>query len=407
MRPGKTFRSPGGPVADALADRAGCAGGGGGGYGPVLLLFAGRARARGGRPRLDDRHPHHPLEQGAARARTTSSGEENWTLNGPLLDGLTFIGGLEHDKRIVQQRRKADRKVPNFRADMSPPEIASMIETFYRIRAGSTEFDMTGLQPRDFLGHPGFQFDYDHLGGDEVERQGRAVGAIVDGPLLPRSLRRRANALFPRRPARVRADRGKRPAEGVVAPDQRRASAAIASALANSAGSTSAPEAAAFSASCSGREAPTMAEATFGSLSTQASANWARLRPASAAIGRSRCTASRGLVAEQPRDEAAHLLAGRPAALRRRAARPVLAGEDALSERRPDDLGDSVRRAERNHLLLRLPPEQRILRLAGDELLAPAIVALSPGRGRAVRGTAHLQSTAARILSAGHSEKPI
>jgi hypothetical protein len=106
--------------------------------------------------------------------------EENWTLNGPLLDGLTFIGGLEHDKRIVQQRRKADRKVPNFRADMSPPEIAAMIESFYRIRAGSTSFQMTGLQPRNFLGHSGFQFDYEHVGGDEVDRQGRAVGAIID-----------------------------------------------------------------------------------------------------------------------------------------------------------------------------------------------------------------------------------
>jgi hypothetical protein len=107
--------------------------------------------------------------------------EENWTLNGPLLDGLTFIGGLEDGKRIVQQRRKADRKVPNFSAAMSPQDIASMIESFYRIRAGSTRFEMTGLQPRQFLGHGGFQFDYRHLGGDEVERQGRAVGAIIGG----------------------------------------------------------------------------------------------------------------------------------------------------------------------------------------------------------------------------------
>jgi len=109
------------------------------------------------------------------------SREENWTLNGTILDGLTFIGGLEHDKKIVDQRRKADRKVPNFRADMSPPEIAAMIESFYRIRAGSTEFAMTNLSPRQFLGHPGFQFDYEHLGGSEVERRGRAVGAIIGG----------------------------------------------------------------------------------------------------------------------------------------------------------------------------------------------------------------------------------
>jgi hypothetical protein len=109
------------------------------------------------------------------------SREENWTLNGPLLDNLSFIGGLEHDKRIVRQRRKADRKVPNFRADMSPPEIAAMIESYYRIRAGATNFTMTNLSPRTFLGRPGFQFDYAHLGGDEVERRGRAVGAIIDG----------------------------------------------------------------------------------------------------------------------------------------------------------------------------------------------------------------------------------
>jgi hypothetical protein len=119
----------------------------------------------------------------APRGPSDIQREENWTLNGPLLDGLTFIGGLENDKRIVQQRRKADRKVPNFRSDMNPTEIAAMIESFYRIRAGSSRFEMTGLQPRDFAGRPGFQFDFAHLGGDEVWRRGRAVGAVVDGRL--------------------------------------------------------------------------------------------------------------------------------------------------------------------------------------------------------------------------------
>ena len=117
----------------------------------------------------------------APRGRYDIEREENWTLNGPLLDGLTFIGGLENDKRIVRQRRKADRLVPNFRADMSPQDIAAMIESFYRIRGGASRFEITELKPRTFLGHSGFQFDYAHLGGDEVERQGRAVGAIIGG----------------------------------------------------------------------------------------------------------------------------------------------------------------------------------------------------------------------------------
>lgn len=119
----------------------------------------------------------------APRGPDQISRQEDWTLNGPLLDGLSFIGGLEHDRRIVQQRRKADRKVPNFRSDMSPPEIAAMIESFYRVRAGASEFKVAAMQPRSFAGSPGFQYDFDYLGGDEVWRRGRAVGAIVDGRL--------------------------------------------------------------------------------------------------------------------------------------------------------------------------------------------------------------------------------
>lgn len=115
------------------------------------------------------------------RGRYDIPREENWTLNGPGLDGLSFIGGVENGKRIVEQRRKADRKVPNFRADMTPQEIVDMIESFYLIRGGSVEFEMTGLKPRTFMGRPGFQFDYMHLGGDELRRQGRAVGSIING----------------------------------------------------------------------------------------------------------------------------------------------------------------------------------------------------------------------------------
>jgi hypothetical protein len=110
--------------------------------------------------------------------------EENWTLHGIPLDGLAFVGGLEDGKPLVRYQRRRDiRQVPNFRADMTPPEIASMIESYYRIRAGSVSFTMTGLQPRTFLGQPGFQYDYEHLGGNEVARQGRVVGTIVSNRL--------------------------------------------------------------------------------------------------------------------------------------------------------------------------------------------------------------------------------
>jgi hypothetical protein len=108
---------------------------------------------------------------------------EDWTLNGPYLDGISFISGLRDDKRIIRQERKADRQVPKFRSNMTAPEIASMLETLYRVEGGTIDWRTLALTPRPFLGAPGFQYDFEHLDGDELWRKGRAVGAVIDGKL--------------------------------------------------------------------------------------------------------------------------------------------------------------------------------------------------------------------------------
>src|SRR5439155_16772810 len=69
------------------------------------------------------------------------------------------------------------------REDMTPPEIAAMIESLYRVRGGAVDFRTLSLQPRPFLGANGFQLDYEHLDTDELWRRGRVVGAVIDGRL--------------------------------------------------------------------------------------------------------------------------------------------------------------------------------------------------------------------------------
>ena len=108
---------------------------------------------------------------------------EDWTLNGPLLDSISFITGLRNNREIIRQRRTEDRQVPRFRSDMSAPEITAMLETFFRVQAGSVDFRTLSLRPRPFLGANGFQWDYEHLDSDELWRKGRAVGAVIDGKL--------------------------------------------------------------------------------------------------------------------------------------------------------------------------------------------------------------------------------
>ena len=108
---------------------------------------------------------------------------EDWTLNGPLLDGMSFVTGLKNGKSLIRQRRTANQQVPLFRSNMTPPEIAAMIESLYRVRGGAVDFRTLSLQPRPFLGTNGFQLDYEHLDSDELWRRGRVVGAVINGEL--------------------------------------------------------------------------------------------------------------------------------------------------------------------------------------------------------------------------------
>jgi hypothetical protein len=63
---------------------------------------------------------------------------------------------------------------------MTPPDIAAMLESLYRVRGGAVEFRTISLRPRPFLGANGFQLDYEHLDDDELWRRGRVVGAVID-----------------------------------------------------------------------------------------------------------------------------------------------------------------------------------------------------------------------------------
>ena len=108
---------------------------------------------------------------------------EDWTLNGPYLDGITFVTALPSGEYLVRQRKSDERQVPKFRSDMSAPEVAAMLETAFRVRGGAVEFRTLSLQPRQFLGYPGFQLDFEHLDSDELWRKGRAVGAVINGRL--------------------------------------------------------------------------------------------------------------------------------------------------------------------------------------------------------------------------------
>ena len=114
-------------------------------------------------------------------------------MNGPILDGISFVSGLKSGRELIRQRRSASQQVPRFRSDMTPPEIAAMLESLYRVKGGAVDLKTLSLQPRPFLGANGFQLDYEHL--DERRavaprprgRRGDRRQALPDPASMPRA----------------------------------------------------------------------------------------------------------------------------------------------------------------------------------------------------------------------------
>ena len=168
-------------IAASLA-LSGCAGGGiGGGFNTYYSLVQVKPTRVGDGSLVVT--PPRPWNKTRPRLFDDVRRVEDWTQNGPYLDGITLVSGLKSGQYLVRQRRTEERQVPKFREDMTAPEIASMLESLFRVRGGATDFTTLALAPRQFLGANGFQLDYEHLDTDEVRRRGRVVGAVIQGRL--------------------------------------------------------------------------------------------------------------------------------------------------------------------------------------------------------------------------------
>lgn len=105
---------------------------------------------------------------------------EQWTLDGTPLNDLTFYGGIEDNYPLFREVDRRDRPLPRFSRTMLPPDVAALLESSYRVAAGTALFTMGGIEPTPFAGRRGFRFTYEYtLQGEEVQRKGEAIGTIA------------------------------------------------------------------------------------------------------------------------------------------------------------------------------------------------------------------------------------
>ena len=105
---------------------------------------------------------------------------ETWTIDGPSLQALQFVKGLEHGDILVSTRRS--KSPAEFKKDMTPTEIQEyVLDSFHK--RGYVQVDSLGLKPKGFGDLEGFWFEMTYVNPHGLDGQGMVAGAIMQDRL--------------------------------------------------------------------------------------------------------------------------------------------------------------------------------------------------------------------------------
>lgn len=115
---------------------------------------------------------------------------EIWTVDGPLLEDLTFFTNVDKGDPLaptsfwirIGMPYQKEGKMPTFDPAMNALEIADLVRETYT-RNGQLNFTYTGLTPQPFGGNKGFRFDFTFTTVEGLNKQGMAIGALVNKKL--------------------------------------------------------------------------------------------------------------------------------------------------------------------------------------------------------------------------------
>ncbi|MGE0746626.1 MAG: hypothetical protein AB7K86_15325 [Rhodospirillales bacterium] len=117
----------------------------------------------------------YTVEPQIAWNRRSDGNTVTWTVDGPALEEVRFINGLEDGDRLFEG---ADaKKLPTFGAKMTPIEVQEFFEQSF-IRAGVLDMKARGLRPAPFGNADGFRFEFAYSLEDGLEREGIATGML-------------------------------------------------------------------------------------------------------------------------------------------------------------------------------------------------------------------------------------
>jgi len=133
---------------------------------------------------------------GKSRLAATANGEWNklslnegrnteiWTLDGDLLNKVTFFAGIAAGKPLMREADKKNRPLPQVKADMIITDIPVLLETSYRSQYAVNQMVIDKQESAILDGQKAIRFTYSFTkADDDVPRKGEAIGAFVGDQL--------------------------------------------------------------------------------------------------------------------------------------------------------------------------------------------------------------------------------
>ena len=112
--------------------------------------------------------------------KMTEGKTEIWTVDGPLLQELRFIKAIEDGDALF--KGGAGKKLPPFKSKMTAIEIKELFETSLA-QFGVARMRTLNLRPESFGKVAGFRFEFTYVLKHGLEKQGFALGAVIDEKL--------------------------------------------------------------------------------------------------------------------------------------------------------------------------------------------------------------------------------
>ncbi len=142
----------------------------------AVIIFSGCAHYSLIEPKTYVIADVYSIEPQIAWSSSVRGKSENWTVDGPSLQTILFVKGLEDGESVFPP--KGEKEPPKFKSYMKANEVMEFILDSWRY-SGVVQVKATNLRPIQFGKAPGYRFEYTYVSKNGLEMEGLAIGAVL------------------------------------------------------------------------------------------------------------------------------------------------------------------------------------------------------------------------------------